>query len=269
MAKPIKNEIISDINNISRFLSKRDLRGLTSEDLSDIWGITQVDLLIILGNSMPDIALWGAEAYLQGLTKDIMLVGGIGHSTKYLVQNVLNDNRFREIETIDKPEADIFKQIIIKCYDINENQIITENQSGNCGSNAEEALRVLKTLGKVPETLLIMQDPTMQLRTYASFQKYWSEENTFIFSYSPFIPQVKDAINGFEFLNKEIAGLWTMERFIELLMGEIPRLRDDKSGYGPSGKGFIAHVDIPYDVLKSHERLLAYYNEYSEIKIRK
>lgn len=27
--------------------------------------------------------------------------------------------------------------------------------------------------------------------------------------------------------------------------GEIPRLRDDVNGYGPKGKKFIAHVNIP------------------------
>ena len=38
------------------------------------------------------------------------------------------------------------------------------------------------------------------------------------------------------------------ERYIQLLMGEIPRLRDDHNGYGPKGKAFIAHVEIPESV---------------------
>lgn len=33
-----------------------------------------------------------------------------------------------------------------------------------------------------------------------------------------------------------------------LLWGEIPRLTDDADGYGPRGKNFIAHVDIPTEV---------------------
>ena len=39
-----------------------------------------------------------------------------------------------------------------------------------------------------------------------------------------------------------------MERYLTLLLGEIPRLRDDENGYGPRGKGFLAHVDIPEEV---------------------
>lgn len=31
-------------------------------------------------------------------------------------------------------------------------------------------------------------------------------------------------------------------------MGEVPRLRDDAEGYGPLGKGFIAHVEVPPEV---------------------
>jgi len=33
-----------------------------------------------------------------------------------------------------------------------------------------------------------------------------------------------------------------------LLLGELPRLRDDINGYGPLGRDFIVHVDIPAEV---------------------
>lgn len=42
-----------------------------------------------------------------------------------------------------------------------------------------------------------------------------------------------------------------MDRYITLLMGEIPRLSDNTEGYGPNGKGYIAHVDIPAEVEKA------------------
>ena len=46
----------------------------------------------------------------------------------------------------------------------------------------------------------------------------------------------------------DISGMWTIDRYASLLISEIPRLRDDSNGYGPRGKGFIAHVDIPDEV---------------------
>jgi hypothetical protein len=51
--------------------------------------------------------------------------------------------------------------------------------------------------------------------------------------------------------------LWTMDRFLGLIIGEIARLNDDVDGYGPKGKGFIGHVDIPENVLESWMRMKA------------
>ena len=53
--------------------------------------------------------------------------------------------------------------------------------------------------------------------------------------------------------------MWPMDRYISLLMGEIPRLRDDIDGYGPLGKNYIAHVDLPSSVEVAFARLLKEY----------
>jgi hypothetical protein len=50
---------------------------------------------------------------------------------------------------------------------------------------------------------------------------------------------------------------WPRERWISLVMGEVPRLRDDELGYGPRGRGFIAHVELPDEVAAAHASLLA------------
>lgn len=51
-------------------------------------------------------------------------------------------------------------------------------------------------------------------------------------------------------------GLWSLERFIDLLMGEVKRLRDDEAGYGPRGKGYFAHVALPEAVEAAWQRLM-------------
>ncbi|MBU3113645.1 YdcF family protein [Clostridium lacusfryxellense] len=268
MSHLIDVEIVNDINNIITFLAKRDINELSKIELARKFGITQVDMVIILGNSIPFIAELGAKAYKSNLAKDIMIVGGIGHSTKYLIQNVLQDDNYKDIDVYDKSEADILRQIIVLKENIEPDKIIIESKSTNCGSNASEALKILKDKGQIPKSIILIQDPTMQLRSHASFFKDWEEEKTLIISYSPFIPKVKATGSGYEFINDEIRGLWDKSRFIDLIMGEIPRLRDDKNGYGPIGKGFITHVDMPQEVLTSYERLLSYYTEYKEIKNR-
>jgi hypothetical protein len=42
---------------------------------------------------------------------------------------------------------------------------------------------------------------------------------------------------------------------VSLVMGEVPRLRDDGLGYGPRGRGFIAHIEVPAEVEAAHQRL--------------
>ena len=54
---------------------------------------------------------------------------------------------------------------------------------------------------------------------------------------------------------RHIPGMWNMARYLNLLMGEIPRLTDDENGYGPRGRGFIAHVDVPDGVQAAFEFL--------------
>lgn len=46
-----------------------------------------------------------------------------------------------------------------------------------------------------------------------------------------------------------------------LYLGEIPHLRDDENGYGPLGKNFIAHVEIPPEVMSVFDYLQEKYPE--------
>ena len=50
-----------------KFLSKQDINKLSCKALFDEFGISQVDMIIILGNSIPFIAELGAKAYKSGL----------------------------------------------------------------------------------------------------------------------------------------------------------------------------------------------------------
>ena len=58
-----------------------------------------------------------------------------------------------------------------------------------------------------------------------------------------------------------IHGMWTIDRYVNLLMGEIPRLTDDENGYGTKGKNYIVHVDIPEIVKIAFEELKLVYGD--------
>jgi hypothetical protein len=99
----------------------------------------------------------------------------------------------------------------------------------------------------------------MALRTVASFEKTYADLDTPPnFLSSPiFVPEMEAVDQELHYSRTEVPGreLWRPERFFDLIMGEIPRLRDDEAGYGPMGKAFITHVDIPMEVEDAWQRL--------------
>lgn len=245
---------IDSLNKISAFLAVRDIQSLSKEALFEKYHFESADMLILLGSSLIYPVELAATALKEGIVNKIMLVGGVGHSTHYLYDNMRKYPEYQCIKTANRPEADINKDLLIQFYHVRENDIIVENQSTNCGSNAKNALMTLKEHSIDAHRFILLQDPTMQLRTYASFLHEWRMEDALFINYSPYIPALS-------LINNEIAvtgvseDAWPLDRFISLLMGEIPRLQDTVSGYGPKGKGFIAHVDIPDSLLLSYQNL--------------
>jgi len=241
--------MMEDINKIASFLARRDINCLSKEELDKTYGIPQVDLLILLGNSIPYIARLAGKAYLNGLAKYFMIVGGQGHSTAMLKENL------QDVSNTNS-EAEMLREYLVNTLGIEKTEILLETNSTNCGDNALQALKVLKKEELDVHSILLMQDPTMQRRSHASFVKEWKDSSPLIISYAPFVPLISSFTPlVFQESSEEIE-YWNKERFLSLLMGEIPRLRDDKDGYGPKGKGFIDKVDIPIHVEKAYQDLL-------------
>ena len=89
----------------------------------------------------------------------------------------------------------------------------------------------------------------MQRRTMATFDRVWQEESDAPewLSYPGYQPVLENTVKGVSW-RQPAQGLWPVARYLALIIGELPRLRDNAEGYGPRGKGFIAHVDIPDEI---------------------
>lgn len=248
-----------ELNRIATFLARRDLQALTTTALRTSAGIEKADLLLLLGNSLPRTAEWAAAAFASGIAERFMIAGGIGHSTPMLREAVQKDSRYSDLDLEGRSEAEIMAHISARAAGLDSRDILLETESTNCGENAIQSRSLVKRLGLSPRTVILMQDPTMQLRTHASFVRAWNTEaeGILLLNHAPFVPRlvVRDGTFAIE-PGTEAGPIWSVERFVSLLMGEIPRLHDDEAGYGPRGKGFIAHVDVPEDVLEAYRRLL-------------
>jgi hypothetical protein len=233
----------TDLELIGQFLARRDLPALDPATVG-----TPYDVLVLCGSGVPATIEVAAQAFRDGVAHRILVTGGIGHSTPYLVDAVSAHPVWHDVPTAGRPEAAVIAEILRRHLDVPTEALTTEVEATNCGENAEHSLRLLPPDGRV----LLVQDPTMQRRTHASFDHHQRLRGSRVevVSQAPFVPVVRGEGVG------DVTGppAWTLERFASLALGEIRRLHDDADGYGPRGAGFIDHVDVPDEVVAAAQR---------------
>lgn len=256
----MRNLSASDVNTVAEFLAYEQVKILDD--------VHPVDCIVLCVSAIFHCAetVFSAVEARPELAKTLVICGGIGHSTTFLYDAVTKNPKYAFLHSkiMGLPEARVLEVILDNCFGVRAQQngckILIEDKSTNCGANAIETRKVLKTAGiDGPRTFIIVQDPTMSRRTVASFEKAYSDmENPPIFRSCPtFVPAVArmDDKLGYNIAGGRTDELWQMSRFLDLILGEVPRLRDDSNGYGPEGKGYIVHVDIPSDVEEAYARL--------------
>lgn len=261
----LSESAVADINTVSRFISCSQIASLNT--------CSPVDVLVLCGNAILPIAehVFSALETRPELTQTLVICGGVGHSTRFLYEAVrLNPTYSALADHVDGlAEAAVLDMVLKRFYPrlaetISSGclRLIVEDKSTNCGANAVETRRVLELHSiPTPRSLIVVQDPTMSLRTIASFRRTYADVSPLpdFFGCPTFVPVMQlDSLSqtaSFAVPCIDASGLWDTQRFFDLLMGEIPRMRDDENGYGPNGKGFIAHVDIPEEVEAAWIRL--------------
>lgn len=251
----------AEVNLIARFLAH--------EQIPDLSQAPPTDCLVLCGSAILHCAetVFSALHARPHLAQTLVICGGIGHSTQHLYAAVARAPKYAALsaEIQSLPEARVLNLILERFYDgarlaqAGSCKVLMEDRSTNCGANAIETRKALEAHGiPIPESFIIVQDPTMSIRTLAAFRKAYEDvlSPPMFMACPTFVPKVQliDGRLDYTMGGLDTAGLWEMDRFCDLVVGEIPRLRDDDHGYGPEGKGFIDHVDIPEDVEKAWER---------------
>ncbi len=258
--RPSQPGEVDDLNRLIRYLAQRDLEDLTADALFARYHTRQADLLILLGGiTTPDFAEQVARAYQAGLAKRLMVVGGQGHSTQNLRDHIAAHPRYGAVRTENRSEADMLCDILVHGFGLDRDEILVERESTNCGNNASLAFQVIRHSRFQPDLAVIVMDPIMQRRTGECFRHHWRLAPTRFVNFAPAVPLLREQAGRLVFADPAHAPYYRMESFLQLVMGEIPRLRDDEHGYGPKGHGFIGHVDIPEPVLLAFGRLMTGY----------
>lgn len=241
-------QMAEDINTLGAFCGKRDVSELSGEQLQKRYGIAKADVMVLFGGSILAGGDVLAKAMRDGIARKYLIVGGAGHTTETLRRAVHAE--YPQIETEGLPEAEVFDRYLKTVYGFSADGL--ETASTNCGNNITYLLELLEKR-KIPcQSIILCQDATMQNRMDAGLRKF-SPEKTIV-NFAAYRATVTEKDSQLSYA-ENIHGMWKIERYINLLMGEIPRLSDDAAGYGPNGKNFIAHVEIPPAVRAAFERL--------------
>lgn len=238
-----------DLQRISDFLAHRNC---------ELEELRELDCIVIAGNSFPSIAEFAASAYHQGISKRVLICGGVGHSTKLLYENMERLGYGKAEDYQEWSEAEVLAQVLVR-QGVAPEDILMECTSTNTGANASHAKELLKSKHIQIRTMLLLQDPLLQLRTYGTFAKVFPDVN--IYSYAPFTVQIDEEGHPY---HKDLPDLWTPQRFLSLLIGELKRVRDDEQGYGPLGSNYMIHIDLPDEVKSAAERVEAAYQDVAD-----
>jgi hypothetical protein len=244
-------ELASDLNAIARFLAKQDVSPAD-------WRTVDIDLAILAGNETLHSVLTAAELVGSGFQGQLLISGGTGHATPRLEAAIRSHPLFRDVETANRSEAEMMASILTRHLGVPDRQLLLEARSSNAGENALFSWRRLMEARLVPKRVLLIQDPLMQRRLQATFQKCWAPfTDALFYSCAPFVPLV-DYVDGAMIINTpDGQEAWSPGRFVSMSLGELLRLRDDERGYGPNGKNYIVSVHIPPEIEQANSRVTA------------
>ena len=184
-----------------------------------------------------------------------MTIGGVGHTTAAFLERFESALPAGHSAT----EGECMKEYLQSAFSIPDEDVLVERASANCGENVRFALRILQEKNALPATAIVLHDSTMQRRIGATLDRWWPKDATRFVHFAAYRARLEAGESGLAFAPNRIWGLWQPEHYMSLLLSEIPRLRDDEQGYGPRGRGFIAHVDLPAEAEAAWQRLSARY----------
>jgi len=202
---------------------------------------SHADAIFCLCSLDTRVANRAAELFLSGQQSGPSLDEGSKY--KYLIfsggSGKLTEARF------DKPEAEVFASIA-RDMGVPDDNIIVEPSSTNTGENVRFTWALLQILGVDPElitSLVLVQKPYMERRTYATFMKQWPNVAAGKVDIAVTSPQLEwdeypDAENPRDLV-------------ISIAVGDLVRIRDYPT------KGFQIHQDIPEEVWDAGQRLVS------------
>lgn len=254
-------------NVLARWCAQRDVSALSRQALYAEVGLADgiADLFVLFGGGVPGIVETLAAAIGAGVAHRYAIVGGRGHATYWLDQAMmhLSGEEARSLgdawpKSGVASEAEMLDALLFARHGLHAD--LLETRSTNCGNNITFLLDLLEGEGAIPESVILCQDAVMQRRMDATWRRQVSERAAFAHTRIINWPAYEAELaceSGVLVWRHAPEGIWSMEKYLQLLLGEVARLTDDEGGYGPCGRDFVVHVDVPDEVVAAAGALRA------------
>ena len=187
--------------------------------------LSRADAILVLCSHDKAVAERGAQLYLEGWAPRLIFSGGLGAIT-------------RQMWT--EPEADQFAAIAM-AMGVPRDRILIENKSTNTGENVLFSKALLAERQIDPATLILVQKPYMERRTFATFRKMWPEKDIIVTS-----PRVSFD----DYLSRYSNDALSSDDVISIMVGDLQRVK-----LYPD-RGFQIAQEIPDDVWRAFEELV-------------
>ena len=139
-----------------------------------------------------------------------------------------------------KPEAEVFADVALT-RGVPRERILIEKESTNTGENVRFTYKLLKTMGlRSPGSMILVQSPYMERRTYATFRKQWPDPAV---QFSVTSPQLSFDEYPCEAVPKDL--------FVTAMVETLVRIKKYPE------REFQITQDIPDEVWKAGKRLIA------------
>ena len=180
------------------------------------------DLLFVLGSHDLRVAEHAADLFHRKLATRVVLSGGVG---------------VRKASPWEKSEAEMFAKVM-RARGVPESALLLESRSTNTGENVRFTRELLAARSLVVQSVIAVQKPYMERRTYATIRQQWPDVTLRVSS-----PPLTFAAYCDSTL--------PLRDIIEFMVGDLQRIMEYPR------RGFMIAQEVPEAVRRAYEVLVA------------
>jgi uncharacterized SAM-binding protein YcdF (DUF218 family) len=183
--------------------------------------LEKADCILVLGSHDVRVAERGAQLFIKGFAPFILFSGARGNFT----------------QTWEETEAERFSKRAIE-IGVPKDKILIEDKSTNTGQNITLSKELLEQAGINVKSIIAVQKPHMERRTFATIRKFWPDLGVLVTS--PQIPfEAYSTASRFK------------DKIINDMVGDLQRIK-----LYPA-MSFQIPQEIPVDVWDAYKQLVA------------